>query len=72
VYLERTKNAWRKHLLCLLVYGSAWKAPFMFRNDNESLESTCCVHWLMAVLGKHSLCLKMIVNPWKTLVVLPS
>ncbi len=44
----------------------------MFRDDSESLERTCCVHWFMAVIGKHSLCLEMIVSPWKTLVVLAS
>jgi hypothetical protein len=56
MYLERIKSALKKHL-CLLVYGNAWKTPFMFREDNESLESTCCVHWFMVVLGKHLLCL---------------
>jgi len=44
----------------------------MFKDDSESLESTCCVHWFMAMIGKHSLCLEMIVSPWKTPVALAS
>jgi len=50
MYLERTNDAWRKHL-CFLVYGSTWKTPFMFKDDSESLENTCCAHWFMVVLG---------------------